>query len=654
MIPGKNITPTLKTVRKIGQGAMGEVWLAEHTTLGSSVAIKFMDPTIAADPRDSARFRQEAQAAARIDSLHVTRVYDVGVMENGEPYIVMELLKGETLRDRMKRIGPMPLTDVAWIVGQTAKGLAAAHKLGIWHRDIKPDNLFVLDHDGEPFLKIMDFGIAKQSEQAFDSTSTGKGMGSPAYMSPQQFVDSKRVDHRADLWSLGVVAYEALTGRKPFHGLDMFTLAIAIAKGVFKMPSAHRAEIPKAVDDWMRRALNVEVDQRFSSAKEMADAFILAIQQPPEVKSKSYAPPSSSPREAPAGTVFAPKVQDKPVRRRGDLAKELERERDVEPERPSKPPIFTPREEPQIEVTEYPTRGYASITGLPAWLRAVGFSEKSDALLASFGGGEVLCLDLGTRRPRFWQRLFSRTYALEAIPNAVVIACGDGTVRFLDIANGSVLRTIEGHDGAVRCIAIRRGTLATSGDDKRLALWNINSGERLFVGVNQAQRIISIAIHSTSGMLVTGGKLGNFRIWDNNARLVRHDDLRCGSIRQVTFTPDGWGLAAACGDGRVRLWETREWTISRGFEDERKKPVVALAFDMHGQTLVTGSSNGTIRLWNVTTGQLQRVIEGFGESIQDLVMSPDNRYLAISFANGMLQIHKWPLDLRLGEKLFNE
>jgi eukaryotic-like serine/threonine-protein kinase len=512
--------------------------------------------------------------------------------------------------------------------------------------------LFVLDHDGEPFLKIMDFGIAKQSDGGFDSTSTGKGMGSPAYMSPQQFVDSKRVDARADLWSLGVVAYEALTARKPFHGLDMFTLAMAIAKGVFKMPSTHRADIPKAVDDWMRRALAAEVDQRFSSAKEMADAFTIAIQQPSEVKSKSYAPPSSNPRDALAATVLAPKVQDKPLRRRGDLAKDIEKE--VEPERPSKPLIFTPREEPAIEVTEYPTRGHVSITGLPAWLRAVGFSDKSDALLASFGGGEVLCLDLATRRPRFWQRLFSRTYALEATPNAAVIACGDGTVRFLDPASGNVIRTIEAHAGAVRCIAVRRGTLATSGEDKRLTLWNINSGERLFVGVNQAQRIISIAIHSTSGMLVTGGKLGNFRIWDNNARLVRHDDLRCGSIRQVTFTPDGWGLAAACGDGRVRLWETREWSISRIFEDDKKKPVVALAFDTYGQTMVTGSSNGTIRLWNVTTGQLQRVIEGFGESVQDLVMSPDNRYLAISFANGMLQVHKWPLDPRLGEKLFNE
>lgn len=642
---------------------MGEVWLTENTSLGSSVAVKFMDTSIGEDEHALLRFRQEAQAAARIDSLHVTRVYDVGTTEEGQPFIVMEVLKGETLRDRMKRIGAMSMNDVAWIVGQTAKGLAAAHKLGIWHRDIKPDNLFVLDHDGEPFLKIMDFGIAKQSGVDFDGSSTGRGMGTPSYMSPQQFMDSKHVDLRADLWSLGIVAYEALTARKPFHGLDILTLSIAIAKGVFKMPSAHRAEIPKAVDDWMRRALAVEVDQRFSSAKEMADAFAIAIQQAPEAKTKSYAPPSSAPRDIPAPTALSPKALvplEKPVFRRKEIAKEVakeiskEPERDFEFDRPSKPPIFTPREDPQLFANEYPTRGYVSVTGLPAWLRAIAFSEKSDALFASFGGGEVVCIDLGTRRARYWQRLFSRTYALASTPNSVAVACGDGTVRFLDLNTGQVLRSIEGHEGAVRCIAVRRGIVATSGDDKRLALWNINTGERICVGVNQALRIMSVAIHSATGTLVTGGKLGNFRIWDNSARLVRHDDLRCGTIRQVAFTPDGWGLAAACGDGRVRLWETRDWTISRVFEDERKKPVVALAFDLYAQSMVAGSSNGTIRIWNVTTGQLQRVIEGFGESIHDLVLSPDNRYLGISFANGLLQVHKWPLDPRFGDKFFNE
>lgn len=627
---------------------MGEVWLAEHLALGSSVAVKLMVPGILDDERALQRFREEARAAAKIDSLHVTRVFDAGTTEAKQPYIVMEWLKGEALRDRMKRIGQLPIGDVVWIVGQTAKGLAAAHKLGIWHRDIKPDNLFVLDHEGEPFIKIMDFGIAKQSGSNLDLSATGMAIGTPWYMSPQQLVDTKRVDHRADLWALGVVAYEALTARKPFHGIDLLSLTVAVAKGVFKVPSHHRPDLPKSVDEWMARALATEVDLRFGSAKEMAEAFALAIQKAPEPKGKSFAPPSSEPVSAVAPTMAAvaePKpgaIRDKPLRKVKEAL--------PEPEVPSKPSAFPPREDPVLVIQEHPRAGFASISGLPTWLRAIGFSESGDALLAAFGGGEVVCIDLATRRTRWWQRLFSRTYGLEALSAAVAVACGDGTVRLLDTANGSVQKTLQCHTGATRCLTVRRGTLITSGDDKRLTSSNIASGERLFVGVNQGQRIVSMATHSLTGYAVTGGKLGNLRIWDSSLRLVKDEELRCGTIRRVMFTPDGWGLAGACGDGRIRLWEARGWALSRTFEDETKKPVVALALDPGGQSLLAGSSDGTLRLWGVATGQLQRVIPGSGVSVHDVAISADGRYAAVSFADGTLHVYRWPLDTRVGEK----
>jgi len=645
MTPGQYITPNLKLVRKIGEGAMGEVWIAEHMARGSSVAVKLMKAGVVDDEEALLRFREEARAAARIDSLHVTHVYDAGTTENGQPYIVLELLKGETLRERMKRTGAMPMTDVAWIVEQTANGLTAAHKLGIWHRDIKPDNLFVLDHAGKPFIKIMDFGVAKQTDGNPNLSKSGMAMGTPSYMSPQQLTDSKRVDQRADLWSLGVVAYEALTARKPFHGLKIVTLSISVSKGVFKAPSAHRSEIPKSVDEWMLRALATDVDQRFGSAKEMADAFNAAIQKAPLPERKSYAPPSGGNAAPLAPTVAAPasaRVLEKPSRAAKDAPRESEP--------PPKPSAFPPREDPAIVITDHPTRGFVSISGMPAWLRAIGFSQNGDALFASFGGGEVVCLDLGTRRARWWQRLFSRTYALDVGLGIVAVACGDGTVRILDVANGNVTKTLQGHEAAVRCLAQHRGTLVTCGDDKRLTSWNIASGERSFVGVNQGLRIASVAIHPTSGIVVTGAKLGQLRIWDSNLRLEKHEDLRCGTIRQVAFSPDGWSLAGACGDGRVRIWETRGRTLVRTLDDEKKKPVVGLAFDTYGQVLAAGSSDGTLRIWNVTSGQLQRVVPGSGESVEGLVMSPDGRYLAISFADGALQVHKWPLDPRLGEK----
>ncbi len=647
MNPGQHLTPNLKLVRKIGQGAMGEVWLAEHLSLGSHVAVKVMGPEYANDDRSLVRFRQEAQAAARIGSPHVTRVFDTGTADQGKPFLVMELLEGETLRERMKRSGPMPIADVEQIVGQTAKGLSAAHKLGIFHRDIKPDNLFILDVDGEPFIKIMDFGIAKQSTAKMDVSSTGISLGTPSYMSPQQFHESKRVDQRADLWSLGVVAYEALTGRKPFHGINFVILSIAVTKGVFKMPSVHRPELPKAVDEWMQRALAPELEDRFSSAKEMADAFSLALQRSPEVKDKSIAPQSSSETESPAATSLAAQslksaaVRNKPSRAR----KEAARESDIPPSS-----AFAARDDLAVSVNENPIRGYFSLTGTPAWIRDIDFSASGDLLFASFGGGEVLCFDIATRKPRFWQRVFSRTYCLTASPSILAVGCGDGTVRLIDVARGAIEKTIQCHEGPVRGLALRRTALVTAGDDKRLALWNINSGERLQSGEQQDERFYSVAFGTPAGVIATGGRHGSLRIWDSALQLLRSlDYLAKGTMRELRFSPDGWLLAAACADGRVRIWETRGWTLSITTDTDRK-PVTSVVFDAQGQVLAAGSSDGTIRFWHVPSGKLQQVLPGQDKGVVRLAMASDKRHFAAAYADGRISVHRWPIDPRAADK----
>ncbi|EYF01794.1 Serine-threonine protein kinase [Chondromyces apiculatus DSM 436] len=275
---GQQISPTLRLVRPLGQGAMGSVWVAEHLGLNTQVAVKFMTPAAAQDAVLVARFRREAAAAAQIKSPHVSQVFDHGVAADGSLYIVMELLEGEDLRRRITRLGRLSFREAAQIVSQTAKALGRAHQLGIIHRDIKPDNLFLLDLDGEPFVKVLDFGIAKQNVQGDPGmTESGSMLGTPYYMSPEQLLSSKHVDARADLWALGVVAYQMLTGKLPFTGETLGALAVAVSSGVLVAPSALRSGIPPAVDAWVTRALQRDPAARFASAREMAEALEAAV-----------------------------------------------------------------------------------------------------------------------------------------------------------------------------------------------------------------------------------------------------------------------------------------------------------------------------------------------------------------------------------------
>jgi serine/threonine protein kinase len=300
LAPGRQVTESLRLVRLLGKGGMGSVWVAEHLGLRTQVAVKFMSAAALHDPTLLSRFEREASAAAQIKSPHVVQTLDHGIMSpEGAPYIVMELLEGEDLASRLKRFGPAPMSEVVAVVSQVGKALIKAHQAGIIHRDIKPDNLFLLDADGDLFVKVLDFGVAKQaSDRDMGMTSTGSTVGTPHYMSPEQLLSAKHVDHRCDLWALAVVAYRMLTGQLPFRGETLGALSVALHQGVFKPPSAYRADLGPAVDAWFARALHREIDARFDSVKELLDELGRAARTPPPLQS-ALAEPSSHPTYMP-------------------------------------------------------------------------------------------------------------------------------------------------------------------------------------------------------------------------------------------------------------------------------------------------------------------------------------------------------------------
>ncbi|NUO50943.1 MAG: serine/threonine protein kinase [Polyangiaceae bacterium] len=264
--------------RQIGAGAMGTVWLAQNRALGSAVAVKVLQSALALDGQALARFQSEARAASSIDSPHVVKVFDFGVTPDGEPYIVMELLRGRDLSRVLEQGGPTSPQLTALVVGQLCRDLGRAHELNVIHRDIKPANVFLLESDGEPFVKVLDFGIARfTGDGNMAMTSTGAVVGTPYYMSPEQFFEPRSIDRRSDLWSVAVLAYSCLLGRVPFLGDSIGALSLAVHRATFLLPSQIDPRLPRALDAFFQRALSTSRDARYGSAQELAAAFNAAI-----------------------------------------------------------------------------------------------------------------------------------------------------------------------------------------------------------------------------------------------------------------------------------------------------------------------------------------------------------------------------------------
>lgn len=250
---------------------MGAVWRAEHLLLKSHVAIKLISPELATTSEALNRFLREAQAAASLRSAHVVQILDYGVDE-GTPYIAMELLDGESLGARLERVHCIAPSETAGLLLQVGRAVARAHDAGIVHRDLKPDNVFIVRNDEDEIAKVLDFGIAKLSRRGVDgpatgATRTGALLGTPYYMSPEQIEGSAELDHRSDVWAIGVIAYECLLGQRPFDAETMGGLVLAICSKPLPVPSA-RGSVPPGFDDWFARACHRDLEQRFASARD--------------------------------------------------------------------------------------------------------------------------------------------------------------------------------------------------------------------------------------------------------------------------------------------------------------------------------------------------------------------------------------------------
>ena len=270
--PGDLIADTYRVEGVIGQGGMGVVLAATHTGSNERVAIKFLLPAASEYPDIVERFAREARAAMRIRGPHVARVSEVGTLDDGRAFMVMEHLQGCDLRAALQVHGALPLEEAALHVLEALEAIAEAHAKGVVHRDLKPANLFLADQpDGSTHVKVLDFGISKLKDDGNALTKTFDVVGTPYYMAPEQLTNAKNVDERADIWSVGIILYELLTAKRPFDGRSMAEIISRVLGNRPTPPSEVRPELPKAIDAIVARCLASDRDDRYEDVGELAE-----------------------------------------------------------------------------------------------------------------------------------------------------------------------------------------------------------------------------------------------------------------------------------------------------------------------------------------------------------------------------------------------
>ena len=264
--------------RMIGRGGMGSVWHATQLDLDRPCAIKFIEGEYASLPEAQERFKREAVAASKINSPYIVQVYEHGIWD-GTPFIAMEYLEGEDLGKRIQKLGRVSPGETHTVLQQVCRALGKAHQAGIVHRDMKPDNIFLVRDDEREVAKVVDFGIAKLGANPLEGskTRTGAMLGTPYYMSPEQAQGTKAIDPRSDLWSLAIITFQCITGVLPFESEALGDLLVKIIVSPIPVPSATAAGVPPGFDQWFAKAASRDPRERFQTAREFSEALGLAL-----------------------------------------------------------------------------------------------------------------------------------------------------------------------------------------------------------------------------------------------------------------------------------------------------------------------------------------------------------------------------------------
>jgi WD40 repeat protein/tRNA A-37 threonylcarbamoyl transferase component Bud32 len=649
----------------LGHGAFGTVYKARDPELDRIVAVKVPRAGNLAGPQELDRFLREARSAAQLRHLSIVTIHEVGQKE-GLPYLVSDFVQGVTLADLLSARRP-GFRETAELVAAVADALHYAHEQGVVHRDVKPSNIMIGD-DGRPC--VMDFGLAKRDTGEITMTMEGQVLGTPAYMSPEQArVEGHMVDGRSDVYNLGVVFYQLLTGELPFRGTQRMLLH-QVLHDEPRPPRSLNDRLPRDLETICLKAMAKEPGRRYATSRAMADDLQRFLHGEP--------------------------IQARPVgvwERGWNWAKR----------RPAVAALLGVSSMAALALVGlvvgwvYSTRLEKSLQGTE---QARGESEQArqDAVVqqqraeraldqarlyqyyhhialahAGWQANDLVrmepLLDDCPRERRHWewrymQRLLHGDLLTVPLHPSLVISVAFspagtqlavsglfGMVKVLDAASGREIHTLKGHPGDSQVWSVAfspdGARLASAGTDGQIRIWDVASGRELLVFRAHDDRMYRVAFSPDGARLVSASYDRTVRVWDaatgRPVHVLKGHNLR---VHGVAFSPHGAQLASASDDQTVKLWDTatgREIRTLRG----HRAPVREVAFNPDGARLASASSDRTIIVWDPRTGQEVLTLTGHSGPVRSLAFSPEGNRLASAASDQTVRL--W--DLAMGREV---
>jgi WD40 repeat protein len=688
---------------ELGRGGMGVVFLAHDPRLDRLVAIKVPWPNLAAERQVRDRFEREARCSGRVAHDNVTRVYRVegGADDFPLPFLVMEYVEGESMKDRLQRQPALEPKEAAEIVRSIARGLAAVHKRNLVHRDIKPSN--ILFERGTGRVKITDFGLARAvGELTEQITLSGQMVGTSAYMSPESITRPDEIDERGDLFSLGVVLYEAMTGERPFPGETHAAVQQRIVHEEPIAPRRLKRSIPVDLETLCLRCLEKEPDRRPKSAAELAAELDLFLSDRP-IKTRPVGPPERLWRwcrrnralAAALGLAIASLIAVVAIA----FTFAVTQRRAANDLRAEQRKLRTRLAENALD------RGLAACNERNVSLGVVWFArglrdapaedlELQRTLRTSLAGWLPL-VNLPVAALDHTSAVYSSAFSPDG--TTILTGCDDGIARLWKWQSGGAVSQLSKQPGSIFAVAFLPGgrTIVTGCADGRVRFWDTESLQGQFQALPHSSGVRTLALSPDGRIMLTDCRDGNARLWEvKTGRLLHCFDTSRGKLRPpkphpdymfaLAFSPNGQSIATGCADDRIRLWDvkTREmlgdplefealshaaafrptspgllatggssafvrlWEFPRvvphvGLPMLHRDSVFALAFSPDGRVLATGSGDNVVRFWAAETQAPYLSVIKLPSVVWSLSFSPDGRYLLVGSGDGKARV--WAL-----------
>ena len=597
-------------VRVVGRGGMGVVLHAFDPSLQRDVALKLLDPSLASNNTARQRFTREARAAAAVSHENIVAVHQVDEdPKSGLPFFVMQLVAGESLEQRLRRVGKLPLNDVIRLAAQAAAGLSAAHASGLIHRDIKPGNM-LLESPGDR-LKLTDFGLARAVED-LRLTKTGFVSGTPLYMAPEQ-AKGDDADHRADLFSLGVVLYEALAGKPPFEGKTPLAVLRRVADEPHVALNHFSPDVPKWFEDVIDRLLAKDPDDRYSTAAELAAELAPFV-------SKHSSQPCEMTSAEPCSLARASTLSRRAIRK-------------------------------------WKVK-FALLMSIPFLIGVLLTSGFWLAVLPRSTSGAIAVPPMTVEEGIVESGIpvpgnSGPVWSVDASPDGKTLAMGleDGRIIIYDIAERKVRYSLDEHSGPVWGIDFfpDGSRFVSASDDGTVKIWDLDKRKsvRTLPG-NSGVRSVAVAGHGRS--IATGDRSGNVIVWDVREQTPIKVYQHGGTVTAIAFDKQGLAVASAGSDKTIKLWDlTNDDSKPRLTLTGHKGPIYAVAMSPDDNLIASAGWNGVIKIWDENSGSELRELSGHEYDVWSLDFAMQDQKVTLASAGQDGTVRVW--DPNRGEQL---